>query len=55
MNNHIECLKKKHAELKHIINKESLRPCPNLDMIHKSKQKKLRLKDEIYSLIHPSS
>jgi hypothetical protein len=46
----IEALKEKHAELERALDDESKRPLPNQDAVHDLKRQKLRIKDEIYQL-----
>ncbi len=44
---HVEALRAKHAELEQQIEKESLRPHPDESALHAMKREKLRIKDEI--------
>ena len=46
----IEALKAKHAELERAIDEENRRPLPNRDAISDLKRQKLRIKDEIFQL-----
>jgi hypothetical protein len=50
MQNHLETLKAKHTQLEKSIMEEHLRPCPNPHLIIELKQKKLRIKEQIYTL-----
>jgi len=46
----IEALRAKHAELERVIDEENRRPLPNRDAISDLKRQKLRIKDEIFHL-----
>jgi hypothetical protein len=46
----IEALKAKHAELERAIDEENRRPLPNRDAMSDLKRQKLRIKDEIFQL-----
>jgi hypothetical protein len=46
----IEALKAKHAELDRAIDEENRRPLPNHDTVSDLKRQKLRIKDEIFLL-----
>jgi hypothetical protein len=46
----IEALKAKHAELERAIDEENGRPLPNRDAVSDLKRQKLRIKDEIHQL-----
>ena len=46
----IEALKEKHAELERALDEENKRPLPSQDAIYDLKRQKLRIKDEIYQL-----
>jgi hypothetical protein len=46
----IEALKTKHAELDRAIDEENRRPLPNQDAVSDLKRQKLRVKDEIFLL-----
>jgi hypothetical protein len=46
----IEALKVKHAELERAIGEENRRPLPNRDTVSDLKRQKLRIKDEIFQL-----
>lgn len=48
----IESLKAKHAELDEAISMESRRPAPNSAQVAQMKRQKLRIKDELSSLGH---
>ena len=50
LQDHIEALKAKHAELERAIDEENRRPLPNADAISDLKRQKLRIKDEIFQL-----
>jgi hypothetical protein len=50
LQDHIEALKAKHAELESAIDEENRRPLPNRDAISDLKRQKLRIKDEIFQL-----
>jgi len=50
LQDHIEALKAKHAELERAIDEENRRPLPNRDAISDLKRQKLRIKDEIFQL-----
>ena len=46
----IEALKEKHAELDRALDEENRRPLPNQNAIYDLKRQKLRIKDEIFQL-----
>jgi uncharacterized protein len=46
----IEALREKHAELERALDEENKRPLPNQDAVHGLKRQKLRIKDQIYQL-----
>jgi hypothetical protein len=46
----IEALRAKHAELDRAIDEENKRPLPNHDAVSDLKRQKLRIKDEIFQL-----
>jgi hypothetical protein len=46
----IEALKVKHAELERALDEENRRPLPNQDTVSDLKRQKLRIKDEIFLL-----
>ena len=46
----VEALRAKHAELERAIDEENRRPLPNRDAISDLKRQKLRIKDEIVQL-----
>ena len=46
----VEVLRAKHAELERAIDEENRRPLPNRDAISDLKRQKLRIKDEIFQL-----
>ena len=46
----IEALKQKHAELERALDEENKRPLPNQNAIYDLKRQKLRIKDEIFQL-----
>jgi len=50
LQDHIEALKAKHAELERAIDEENKRPLPNQDAVSDLKRQKLRIKDELYQL-----
>jgi len=50
LQDHIEALRAKHAELDRAIDEENKRPLPNQDAVSDLKRQKLRIKDEIYQL-----
>jgi len=50
LQDHIEALKAKHAELERAIDEENKRPLPNQDAVSDLKRQKLRTKDEIFQL-----
>jgi len=50
LQDHIEALKEKHAELDRALDEENKRPLPNQDSIYDLKRQKLRIKDEIFQL-----
>ena len=51
----IEALRAKHAELERAIDEENRRPLPNRDAVSDLKRQKLRIKDEIFQLGAPLS
>jgi hypothetical protein len=50
LQDHIEALRAKHAELERAIDEENKRPLPNQDAVSDLKRQKLRIKDEIFQL-----
>ncbi len=50
LQDHIEALKAKHAELERAIDEENCRPLPNREAVSDLKRQKLRIKDEIFQL-----
>lgn len=50
--NRIDSLKNKHTALEGKIMQEETRPHPDEDLLHTLKREKLRIKDEIRSLVH---
>ena len=46
----IEALKARHAELDRALDEENRRPLPNQDTVSDLKRQKLRIKDEIFQL-----
>lgn len=46
----IETLRKRHAQLEHLLHEEEHRPLPDLVRVHKFKREKLILKDHIHAL-----
>lgn len=46
----IETLRKRHAQLEHLLHEEEHRPLPDLVRVHKFKREKLFLKDHIQAL-----
>jgi hypothetical protein len=50
LQDHIEALKAKHAELERAIDEENKRPLPNQDAVSDLKRQKLRIKDEMFKL-----
>ena len=44
---HVNAIASKHAALHEIIAEEEHRPHPDMDLLHRLKKQKLRLKDEI--------
>ena len=50
LQDHIEALRAKHAELERAIDEENRRPLPSADAISDLKRQKLRIKDEIFQL-----
>ena len=49
----IEALRAKHAELERAIDEENRRPLPNRNAISDLKRQKLRIKDQIFQLERP--
>ncbi len=47
---HIKALESKHAELKHRVVGETMRPFPDFTRITRMKKRKLAIKEEIYML-----
>ena len=47
---HIKALESKHAELKHRVAVESMRPFPDFPKITRMKKRKLALKGQMYEL-----
>ena len=52
MDDRIESLKTKHADLEQQIIVENTKPHPDDDLIHNLKKQKLRIKDELAKLAH---
>lgn len=52
MDDRIESLKTKHANLEEQITVENTKPHPDDDLIHDLKKQKLRIKDELAKLAH---
>lgn len=52
LNEHVEALKSKHANLEHEIDEENLRPHPDENRLAILKREKLRIKDEIANIEH---
>jgi len=52
MDDRVESLKSKHAELENLIERENTRPSPDETLISDLKKQKLRIKDEITKLLH---
>ena len=52
MDDRIESLRSKHAELEQQITQENTRPHPDDNLIHDLKKQKLRIKDELAKLDH---
>jgi hypothetical protein len=52
MDDRIESLKSKHAELEQLITQENARPHPDDGLISDLKKQKLRIKDELAKLAH---
>jgi hypothetical protein len=52
MDDRIESLKTKHADLEEQITLENARPHPDDSLIHDLKKQKLRIKDELAKLAH---
>jgi hypothetical protein len=50
LQDHIEALRQKHAELERALDEENKRPLPNQNAIYDLKRQKLRIKDEIFQL-----
>ena len=50
LQDHIEALRAKHAELERAIDEENRRPLPNREAISDLKRQKLRIKDQIFQL-----
>ena len=46
-NAHVEALASKHAALHAKIDQEEHRPAPDMDLLHRLKKEKLRLKDAL--------
>jgi len=44
---HVEAIESRHAALHAIIAEEEHRPRPDMDLLHRLKKEKLRLKDEL--------
>jgi hypothetical protein len=47
----IESLKKRHADVDHILHQEQIRPAPDIIKLHSLKRQKLNLKDELARLM----
>ena len=52
MDDHIESLKSKHAELEDLLTQENARPHPDDNLISDLKKQKLRIKDELAKIEH---
>ena len=52
MDDRVESLKTKHADLESQIGQESIRPSPDQALISDLKKQKLRIKDELAKLAH---
>ena len=48
----IESLKKRHADIDHVVHAEELRPAPDIIRLHELKRQKLNVKDELSALLH---
>jgi len=48
----IESLRKRHADIDHIVHEEEIRPFPDIVRLHELKKKKLNLKDEMARLMN---
>jgi hypothetical protein len=48
----IESLRKRHAEIDHILHQEQIRPAPDITRLHQLKRIKLNLKDEMARLMN---
>ncbi|MGE3623933.1 MAG: YdcH family protein [Bdellovibrionales bacterium] len=46
----IESLKKRHADVDHLLHEEEIRPAPDIVRLHELKRIKLNLKDEVTRL-----
>lgn len=46
----IETLRKRHAQLEHLLQVEEHRPMPDLVKVHQFKREKLALKDQMHEL-----
>jgi hypothetical protein len=46
----IESLRKRHADIDHIVHEEEIRPAPDIVKLHELKRTKLHLKDELSRL-----
>ena len=44
---HVDAITSKHATLQAVISEEEHRPRPDMDLVHRLKKEKLRLKDEL--------
>lgn len=44
---HVDAMASKHAALHTLIAQEEHRPYPDMDLLHRLKREKLRLKDEL--------
>ena len=52
LNQHLKALEYRHAEFEKIIANENKRPLPNYLYLKELKQRKLRIKEEMNSLIY---
>ena len=52
LHDRIESLRTRHQSLELALQEEIHRPLPNEDLIHDIKRQKLKIKDEIQSLVH---
>lgn len=52
LNQHLKALEYRHASLEKMIANENKRPLPNFAVLKELKQKKLKLKEEMFYLTH---